>query len=85
MSITWNDELDARLRAVWPDRNVTLDAMGAELGKSLSDVSRRAHKALTRFRSYSRKAASPCWAKISWMDWPVSFSISSSVMRALLY
>ena len=59
MSITWNDELDARLRAVWPDRNVTLDAMGAELGKSLSDVSRRAHKLGLPPRNVHHSKSSP--------------------------
>ena len=41
MSVWWTDELDAQLRAMWPDRNNTLGAMGAALGKSLSAVSRR--------------------------------------------
>ena len=44
MSVWWTDELDAQLRAMWPDRNNTLGAMGAALGKSLSAVSRRAQK-----------------------------------------
>lgn len=44
MSVWWTSELDARLRALWPDRNNTLAKICAELGKSVSDASRRAQK-----------------------------------------
>ncbi len=44
-TLTWTDEKDAQLRAMWPDRvNNTLAVIGAVLGKSVPAVSERARK-----------------------------------------